>query len=120
MGHKIPIVSAIPDGVWDQAVGEKDFWVDLLLPEIARENRIYLPSGGNKALAVKRTVGPLSKSHILLDDYNKNLEEWEAEGGRGIKFINEINHKGLIGPLWEGDTIHYELSAEENYQRIFG
>lgn len=31
------------------------------------------------------------KDSILIDDYNKNLEEWREHGGIPIKFINNIN-----------------------------
>jgi hypothetical protein len=32
-----------------------------------------------------------AKDSILIDDYNKNLDEWKAAGGIPIKFLNGIN-----------------------------
>lgn len=31
------------------------------------------------------------KTHILIDDYKKNIEEWMNHGGEAYKFINHIN-----------------------------
>ena len=31
------------------------------------------------------------KGCILIDDYNKNLEDWQSLGGIPVKFLNEIN-----------------------------
>lgn len=33
------------------------------------------------------------KDSILIDDYSKNLELWEASGGVGIKFSDKEHHK---------------------------
>lgn len=35
------------------------------------------------------------KECYLLDDYNKNIYEFIHAGGRGIKFHNDVNHRGL-------------------------
>lgn len=41
----------------------------------------------------------------LIDDYNKNLLEWQKAGGTSVKAKNNINHKGLHGELWKGELI---------------
>lgn len=40
---------------------------------------------------------------VLIDDYTKNLIDWEAKGGIGIKAINTINHKKGV---WKGLTLN--------------
>ena len=45
------------------------------------------------------------RDDYLYDDYNINLEEWQQAGGHSIKCKNNINHKGLVGALWQGDII---------------
>ena len=34
----------------------------------------------------------LTKDDILIDDYNKNLIDWELAGGTAIKYCNDINN----------------------------
>lgn len=41
----------------------------------------------------------------MIDDYNKNLLEWQKAGGTSVKAKNNINHKGLHGELWKGEII---------------
>ena len=51
-----------------------------------------------------------------IDDYNKNLIEFEAAGAHAIKFRNDVNHRGKgayggeSGPLWNGNMISYDSS----------
>ena len=47
----------------------------------------------------------LTDKDILIDDYNKNLLEWQKAGGTSVKAKNNINHKGLHGELWKGELI---------------
>lgn len=56
--------------------------------------------------------GGIQSDDILWDDYNKNLEEWVANGGVAVKCKNNINHKGLIGPIWQGLIIANDASSE--------
>lgn len=45
---------------------------------------------------ISKTHICLSKNSILVDDYSKNLEEWEKEGGIGIQFSIDLNkNKGF-------------------------
>lgn len=73
---------------------EKMKWLDKYLPWIDSEHRLFGGAQINKAyfaIEAKAT----SEINLLIDDYSKNLEEWEAQFGRGtgIKVINEINNK---------------------------
>lgn len=87
------------------------------LPEISQENVLFVPEGDNKAAFVNKYVGKVDSNCFLIDDYNKNLREWEAAGGKSIKFINNVNNQGLgafggeMGQLWKGATINYKNSA---------
>lgn len=86
---------------------EKDMSLDYFLPEIKRENRIYVPYGTIKAefAAMHQKVGKIDDTCFLLDDYSKNLHEWEAYGGIGIKCKTKIN--GTKG-TWHGPQIYYK------------
>lgn len=107
-------LSACPIGS-AYAKAEKDEWLDLFLPELTRDKRIYTLCGESKAEAVSWLLHedgePVVISHgdVLLDDYSVNLHDWEAAGGTGIKFLNGIN--GNYG-TWTGKTVtmHNTLS----------
>jgi phospholipid N-methyltransferase len=54
----------------------------------------------------------------LIDDYNKNLEGWERDGGTAIKAKNNINHRGLYGALWNGELIDVTDTADSIVERL--
>lgn len=110
-------------------LAEKNAWLDKYLPNIDKEHRIFvenLPTA--KSLCVPGSYmykddngkyhNKIFKNDILIDDYNKNLEEWEKDGGTAIKAKNNINHKGLHGELWKGDLIDITDTAESIVERM--
>ena len=99
---EIFIVSACVDGEPPYCKAEKNLWCDRYLPFINENHRIFTPMGHRKSDFIP---GGITKNDYLLDDYNKNLEQWQQDGGSSIKCKNNINHKGLIGKLWEGTFI---------------
>lgn len=72
---------------------EKNAWLDKYLPEIDSNHRILVDVGENKADYIPHTDEPCV--NILLDDYSKNLEQWEQDDENNIafKFINGLNNK---------------------------
>lgn len=90
------------------ALKEKNEWVDSMLPEIPRANRIFSPCGTDKSVHVP---GGVKSTDILIDDYSPNLRIWEAAGGTGIKFMNGIN--GTKG-TWSGARI----SKDDDVKKI--
>lgn len=82
---------------------EKIEWIHEHMPNIADNKIILCKVGTNKAELVKEIFGlkKLTKRHLLVDDYTKNLVEWENAGGTGIKKLNGINHKSK---QWTGVT----------------
>lgn len=107
---EVYVLSAYLDTEPPFIVDEKNKWLDVHLPEIPKERRIFTRAGENKA----DYIGKLGLGDYLLDDYNKNLHEFEAAGGHAIKFRNDVNHKGRgayggeTGPLWGGSIISYD------------
>ena len=100
---EIFILSAAIEGEPPYCQQQKHEWLDRYLPEIDRSHRIFTEIGKPKADYIE---GGISATDVLIDDYNKGLEEWEKSGGTAVKCVNNINHKGLVGPLWEGKLIH--------------
>lgn len=45
---------------------------------------------------ISKTEMVHTKGAILVDDYAGNLEEWEKQGGIGIKFSTKLNGKGFV------------------------
>ena len=109
------ILSAVLDTEPPFVIDEKNEWLDEHLPELAWENRIFTCAGENKAEA----LGELGPNDYLLDDYNKNLHEFEAAGANSIKFRNDVNHQGKgayggeKGALWEGPMVSYDSTPEQ-------
>ena len=83
------------------ALGEKNDWLDLYLPEIDTEHRIFVPCGVSKASAAADRFGHfcIDGTFFLLDDYSVNLHEWDKSRGRCIKLRNGINGNG---GTWKG------------------
>ena len=97
-------------------VEQKNAWLDKFLPEIDAEHRLYPEIGTNKT---KIIPGELTINDYLLDDYNKNLKEFEKACGQSIKLVNNINHMGLgryggsAGALWGGPIVNYADEAKK-------
>ena len=77
-GHDVYILSACIDTPYCKT--EKQQWLSHYLPFIPKENIILCEIGQNKA----EIVGNV-KNCILVDDYHKNLIEWEKAGGIPVK-----------------------------------
>ena len=95
------IISASPN---TQADIDKITWITKFLPDLPMENICFCRLGQNKAQEIERVLDiKVDKTCVLLDDYTKNLTEWESVGGVGIKRLTSVadNSRGL----WKGLTI---------------
>ena len=112
---EVYVLSAVLDTEPPFVIDEKNKWLDIFLPEIDKEHRIYTRAGDDKS----DYLDMQGSECYLLDDYNKNLYEFEHAGGRGIKFHNDVNHRGLgafggsKGNLWQGDIVHFSDSLKK-------
>lgn len=86
------------------ALQEKNAWLDRYLPEVDRDHRVFVPCGTDKKEGIREGV---RKDDFLLDDYTKNLNEWQPPA-RGIKLLNGINHSR---GTWEHDRLRYDRDA---------
>ena len=76
-------------------------WIQKYLPSISYNNIVICRNGGNKAYAIKRKLNiDIDSNCYLLDDYTKNLREWEEAGGIGIKRITTASDNST--KKWKG------------------
>lgn len=98
--EQIYILSASPNMYADL---DKKNWLRRYLPNLQESQIIICRNGENKAKVIERKFNTkITKDFFLLDDYTKNLTDWENAGGTGIKRITTVSDnstgkwKGLI------------------------
>ncbi len=106
---EVYILSAKVLGEPPYCEAEKHAWLDVYLPDIDRDHRIFTEPGISKADYIP---GGVTQDDYLLDDYNRGLNLFLHSGGRAIKCHNNINQQGLgqhggsAGHLWMGPIVH--------------
>lgn len=103
----IYIISASPN---DRCDNDKMKWLDKFLPSLPKANIVFCRIGENKAEIIKEKIGVDIKDTLLLDDYTKNLIQWENAGGIGIKRLTRVadNSTGK----WQGLTLKNLIELE--------
>jgi 5'(3')-deoxyribonucleotidase len=92
------IISASPNL---QADNDKILWINKYLPNLPDENICLCRIGTNKAREIESVLDiKIDKDCYLLDDYTKNLIEWQNFGGTGIKRITTVSDNSR--KLWKG------------------
>lgn len=95
------IISASPN---EQADNDKMIWIKKYLPNVKVENIVLCRLGENKAKIIENKYNiKIDKNCMLLDDYTKNLIEWETVGGVGIKRLTTVSDNSR--KLWKGLTL---------------
>lgn len=89
------------------ALQEKNEWLDRYMPNIRKEQRIFVPCGENKANFID---GGITANDYILDDYTHNLDKWNEAGGVAIKLLNDIN---ASNGTWEGNRIRYDSTPPQ-------
>lgn len=92
------IISASPN---EQADKDKMTWLTKYLPNINVENITICRIGENKAKIIQDKYNiTINEQCYLLDDYTKNLNEWESVGGIGIKRLTSVSDNST--KKWKG------------------
>lgn len=92
------IISASPN---EQADKDKMIWIEKFLPNININNITICRIGENKAKIIQDKYNiTINDKCYLLDDYTKNLNEWENFGGKGIKRITKVADNST--KKWQG------------------
>lgn len=96
--NQLFVISASPN---DQADSDKMIWLEKYLPNIKQENITLCRLGQNKAQIIQDKYNiVINEECYLLDDYTKNLNEWESFGGKGIKRITSVSDNST--KKWQG------------------
>lgn len=109
--NQIYIISASPN---EQADKDKQFWLNKYLPNVKQENITLCRLGQNKAEIIQNKYNiTINEQCYLLDDYTKNLNEWESFGGVGIKRLTQVSDNSR--KLWKG----LELKHLQELRQLF-
>lgn len=101
--NQLFIISASPN---EQADKDKMIWLEKYLPNIRIDNVTLCRLGQNKALIIQEKYNiTIDEECLLLDDYTKNLNEWESFGGKGIKRLTTISDNST--KKWKGQTLKH-------------
>ena len=107
--NQLFIISASPN---EQADKDKMIWLEKYLPNISVENITLCRLGQNKAQIIQDKYNiTINEECYLLDDYTKNLNEWENFGGKGIKRITFVSDNSR--KLWKGLTLTHLKELEK-------
>ena len=69
-------------------VEDKQKWIDQVIgSDVKPQNIHFVPTDQRKSGA----IGNIGPNDILIDDYSKNIREWEEDGGTAIKMFNAVN-----------------------------
>jgi hypothetical protein len=100
-GAELAILTAAPDNDKHFEIARhKKAWVKQHLGDV-----MVLPSYGS----ARKAAFIQNPGDILIDDWKKNIEAWEAEGGVGIKHIGEdfvstrATVSRVLGYTYEGE-----------------
>ena len=108
--NRVFVISASPN---EQADKDKMIWLEKYLNNIDKNNITFCRLGQDKAQVIQDKYNiVIDKECFLLDDYTKNLNEWKAKGGLGIKRLTSIADNSRH--LWQGLEIKY-LNQLENF-----
>lgn len=88
-GNEVYIITAYHKHT-PQVKEDKIYWLNKFLPKVKEDHMIFTFCGENKTSYVPGGIKP---TDILLDDFNRNLENWRDEGGLAIKLLNGLNSK---------------------------
>lgn len=109
--NQIYIISASPN---EQADKDKQLWLNKYLPNVRQENITLCRLGQNKAEIIQNKYNiTIDEQCYLLDDYTKNLNEWESFGGIGIKRLTQVSDNSR--KLWKG----LELKHLQELRQLF-
>lgn len=106
---EVYIISASPN---EQADKDKMIWIKQHLTNLSINNICFCRLNTNKANEIKKQLNIIiDKDCYLLDDYNKNLFDWNNFNGIGIKRLTSLADNSR--KLWKGLAIRSLKELEQ-------
>ncbi len=120
-GKDVMILSSVYQD--DHSAQEKREWLNNAgLPDI---KEIFVPYGEDKYRYIKSDETTLP---VLIDDYGKNLVDWENQGYFPVKYFNGVNNQPKLDVIdgsvhvkidsWYGASIDSRMTPEDMYKRV--
>lgn len=113
-GETVKILTALPQGhsiSQTEHIPDKKLWIQNHMPWFDI-NHDFIYTYQNKADILTHTKNPAS--HILIDDYNINLNAWKKAGGTAVKYLNGINTPNTF----DGPHISHEMTPDTIIQSL--
>lgn len=85
-------------------------WITRNLDKVDIGTQVIITKSDKSGIMEAIKERNLTKTDILIDDYNPNLKEWERNGGTAIKYLNGINSKNS----WKG----YSFSDKDDLTEV--
>lgn len=99
--HDIYILTTVSSDsdVQKEQISDKSMWLNKHCPFIDIKNQ-FIPVTDNKTATAINILNniyntdshQLSPQNILIDDFNKNLNDWKNANGTAVKYINGVNN----------------------------
>lgn len=117
LGIRLCVLTKVYPSLFPCSLREKEEWRREYLPNLF-DSEFIMVNGEEceKSEAIAALLGAgLNEDYFLIDDYNRNLEEWAAAGGTPVKFVNAINdtHRSFVG-----HRLSYQMTPQEIYDAI--
>ena len=107
-GDEIFILTSIAmnGDIFNEHFHDKIMWIHKWLPYIDIDHILISVTSKRNAVEYINNHN-LNQNDILIDDYNKNLMDWEKAGGTSIKYCNGINNPDSFSglKLYQSDSI---------------
>lgn len=110
----ISSVSALGAAFTEQVKDKKE-WLRLNIPELDVDTNFF-PAVSDKrdvaAMLTDKNARTLTHEEVLIDDYKKNLNLWQENGGEAVKYLNGINSPDSCAGLCITETMASEEICE--------
>ena len=80
-----PYILSTPSRRMPSSIPEKKEWIRTHLGHVSKV--LLVPRDQKQEYALTENGEP----NVLIDDHIKNIQEWEAKGGIGVRHINSLN-----------------------------
>lgn len=99
---------------------EKNEWLDIHIPEVTQDQRIFVPEGTHKSDHIFALYPDfVNQVNVLIDDYTVNLMKWKDAGFIGLKMLNGINNSN---GMWLSQNpqsyLNFKANPKHNYFKI--